>query len=111
MSVSISSLQPVVTRKKQKKLYHKPFTEADEWFLTKLVASSPSLTRAEFAEKLLYHSIRQVRDRWMNYLNPNLSYGEWTIEEDLLFVKKCISLKNSWQNITPFFTKANNNGF
>jgi len=105
MSISIRSSLPVVTLKKRKKQYSKQFTEADDKLLTKLIASSTSLTRAEFAEKLQDNSIRQVWDRWMNYLNPNVSYSEWTVEEDLLFVERRNTLNKDWQNITPFFPK------
>ena len=46
---------------------------------------------------------RQCKDRWSNYLNPNLNVGDWTQEEDDLILKKREELGPKWKIIATFF--------
>jgi hypothetical protein len=48
---------------------------------------------------------RQIRERYLNYLDPNIKQGNWTEEED----QKLISFisqkeKNYWKNISRYFS-------
>lgn len=53
---------------------------------------------------------RQCRDRFHNYLNPSLTNGPWTREEDKLLEQKVYELGQHWNKIVRFFRgrSANN---
>lgn len=53
---------------------------------------------------------RQCRDRFHNYLNPNLINGPWTNEEDILLEQKALELNQHWNKIAKYFVgrSANN---
>jgi len=46
---------------------------------------------------------RQCRERWRNYLDPNLNAAAWTRDEDELLEQKHASLGSSWLAISQFF--------
>jgi hypothetical protein len=47
---------------------------------------------------------RQIRERYLNYLDPNIKQGNWTEEEDQkLFSFISQKEKNSWKNISRHF--------
>ncbi|OHS96176.1 Myb-like DNA-binding domain containing protein [Tritrichomonas foetus] len=46
---------------------------------------------------------RQCRDRYMNYLSPNINNNPWTTEEDNLLVEKVNEYGTRWSLISLFF--------
>lgn len=46
---------------------------------------------------------RQVRERWINYLRPDLNKKPWTKEEEELLLKKHIEHGNKWKSLSIFF--------
>jgi hypothetical protein len=46
---------------------------------------------------------RQCRERWNNYVNPDLTKQEWTEAEDELLMRKCRELGRKWYIIAGFF--------
>lgn len=42
---------------------------------------------------------KQCRERWLNALNPTINKGDWTLEEDIDFLKKWLKIGNQWKNI------------
>jgi hypothetical protein len=48
-------------------------------------------------------SARQCRERFRNYLSPNLRNSQWTEEEDRLLAEKVIELGAKWAMIVAFF--------
>lgn len=42
---------------------------------------------------------KQVRDRYLNILNPDISHDEWTVEEEILFASLCQKFGNKWCKI------------
>jgi hypothetical protein len=46
---------------------------------------------------------RQCRERWINYLCPNLNTSAWTPDEDALLLQKYIELGTKWVKIAKFF--------
>ena len=61
------------------------------------------------ASKLSGRNPRQCRERWNNYVNPQLSSAPWTTEEDKLLVEKFNEYGSRWHLIAPFFTKRSIN--
>jgi hypothetical protein len=53
---------------------------------------------------------RQCRERWANYVNPNLVKKGWTHEEDALLIQKYNELGPQWEAISKMFEgRARNN--
>lgn len=52
---------------------------------------------------------RQCRDRYKNYLMPGYFTGQWTREEDEMFLNKHKELGSKWSLMTKFFTNRNAN--
>jgi len=42
---------------------------------------------------------KQVRDRYLNKLRPNIKLGDWTLQEDELLVSLCKEIGNRWSLI------------
>jgi hypothetical protein len=48
-------------------------------------------------------SARQCRERWNNYVNPNLHNEAWTDQEDSLLLEKFRELGPKWHRIAKYF--------
>lgn len=46
---------------------------------------------------------RQCRERYMNYLNPNVKIGNWTPQEDQILLMNYNVIGNHWQKIADKF--------
>jgi hypothetical protein len=46
---------------------------------------------------------RQCRDRWLNYLSPNVRNGPWTSDEDRLLLSRYHEFGPAWRHIASFF--------
>jgi hypothetical protein len=53
---------------------------------------------------------RQCRERYNNYLNPDLRTGGWTAQEDELLQKKFEQLGPKWNAIGKCFVNRSDNG-
>jgi hypothetical protein len=54
-------------------------------------------------------NIRQCRERYQNYLDPNLSVADWTEEEDKIIMKKYKEFGPRWNSIGRYMTKRSGN--
>jgi hypothetical protein len=52
---------------------------------------------------------RQCRDRWNNYLRPNLKTNEWTPEEEAQLVERVQAMGSRWERIATFFRGRSKN--
>jgi hypothetical protein len=52
---------------------------------------------------------RQCRERYSNYLNPNLRHDGWTAEEDVLLEQKYQEIGPKWNSIGKAFTNRSDN--
>ena len=48
-------------------------------------------------------SPRQCRDRWKNYLSPDVNNNPWTPQEDALLIEKIKEFGRQWATIAKFF--------
>lgn len=55
------------------------------------------------AEKLENRNVRQCRERWHKYLNPNINKDTWTEKEDELLMNEYKKLGPKWKNIAGCF--------
>ena len=46
---------------------------------------------------------KQCRERWKNYLSPEVSHSEWTQEEDLLLYNLIKKLGKKWSQLATYF--------
>lgn len=58
---------------------------------------------SKISEEMENRSIRQCRERYLNYLAPSIQSGPWTPEEDRLLIEKQKELGHKWTAIAKFF--------
>lgn len=79
------------------------FSKAGDERLKKLVEKSgkkPNWKSLALAMKT--RSPRQCRERYRNYLNPNIEHSEWTKEEDQKILYHYSQFGNQWKKISEF---------
>jgi hypothetical protein len=54
-------------------------------------------------------SARQCRERWKNYLNPDLFNGEWTADDDRMLRAKYDEIGPKWVVIAQYFPGRSKN--
>ncbi len=54
-------------------------------------------------QKMPKRTLRQCRERWLNYLSSNISNGPWTREEDELVVCQAALLGHKWRSMVSMF--------
>lgn len=100
MSVLQSTTNPAPTHKPHPRA---KFTKPEDFMLTKYVTEYGE-NNWELISKLMQNrNARQCKERWCNYLSPNVSKSPWTPEEDALLEQKYSELGPKWVNISKFF--------
>ena len=79
------------------------FERYEDEKLKRLVAKFGTDNWNAIAKKMRDRSVRQCRERWLNYLDPNLNKSEWTEEEDKLLYEKFEEIGRKWKIIASFF--------
>jgi hypothetical protein len=72
--------------------------------LTQIVANLGTKDWNCIAGYMGSRNARQCRERWRNYLDPELRNGEWTTEEDNILQAKYMEMGAKWNKIAQFFT-------
>jgi len=85
------------------------FSPEDDLLLIQLVENSPEKDWFEIARQMKNRNARQCRERWNNYLDPNLHLGDWTEEEDRLLLEKHQEIGSHWNAISRFFEGRSGN--
>lgn len=85
------------------------FTPEEDKKLIDLVKSSKVQNWSEIALKLGGRNARQCRERWNNYLNPDLRTDPWTEEEDKLLMDKYRIHGTHWNKISKSFKNRSDN--
>lgn len=79
------------------------FTAEEDERLTELVNLHGIDHWNLIAAEMENRNIRQCRERWKNYLDPNLKIDNWTEEEDNLLLEKYSEIGPHWNLITQYF--------
>jgi hypothetical protein len=79
------------------------FSVQEDELLRDLVAEIGVNNWAEVSARLGTRSARQCRERFKNYLSPNLRNGQWTEDEDTLLREKFLEFGAKWSLIVAFF--------
>ena len=84
-------------------------TPDEDQKLINLVMKYGSRDWLYISQKMMTRNPRQCRERWNNYLNPNLTSEPWTTEEDRLLIAKFQEYGCHWSKISKFFSKRSHN--
>lgn len=87
----------------KKKSSRQMFTPKEDKQLIELVKEYGDRNWRVISKKMENRTTRQCRERYRNYLSPNLTNGPWTAEEDLLLEQKYVELGPKWAAISQFF--------
>ena len=90
-------------RSQNKKVGKSKFTAEEDAFLTQLVQNSIEIDWSSISKQLKNRNARQCRERWQNYLNPNLNMASWTPEEDIMLIEKFKEHGPHWNVIAKYF--------
>ena len=85
------------------------FTPEEDDFLMRLVLMHKNPNWNEIAAMMRTRNARQCRERWKNYLNPDLRLDPWTFEEDQLLIQKYSEFGSHWNKISKFFINRSDN--
>ena len=79
------------------------FTKQEDTLLVNIVNELGTRDWEAIANRIPNRNARQCRERYTNYLAPNLSHDPWTPEEDSLLEQKLKELGAKWVNISKYF--------
>ena len=79
------------------------FTPEEDNILKQLVNVIGTNDWQSIARHMKGRNSRQCRDRWKNYLSPNVSKTPWTTEDDLLLYQKFLEFGRQWAIIAKYF--------
>ena len=86
------------------------FTPNEDQLLFDAVMALGTSNWHAVAEKVPGRNSRQCRERWTNYVNPELVAAPWTDDEDKILLAKYEELGPKWHTIASFFaTRSTNN--
>ena len=87
----------------QKKRHRVAFTPEEDNWLRHLVQIYGDNNWAVVASQMIDRSPRQCRERYRSYLQPSLTNGPWTKEEDALLINLVKVFHNRWVFIASHF--------
>jgi hypothetical protein len=79
------------------------FSVDEDTKLRSLVARFGTSEWSRIAREITGRSARQCRERWQNYLRPDINNAAWTKEEEDLLVAKYSEYGPCWRVIASFF--------
>jgi hypothetical protein len=79
------------------------FSEEEDRRLAWLVSSLGTHDWPRIAGQMRTKNSRQCRERWHNYLCPELNTAPWTRDEEVLLVQKYQELGPKWAAIAKYF--------
>lgn len=91
----------------QKKTSKSFFTHDEDDTLRALVAKYGE-DWEKISSIMTSRNVRQVRDRWINFLSPLVVKNKWSREEDLLLIEKYTEFGPCWKQLQQFFPGRTN---
>jgi hypothetical protein len=85
------------------------FSEDEDARLADLVAKHGTADWNRIAFCMSSRNARQCRERWKNYLDPELRKDEWTFEEDSLLREKFKEFGAKWNRLGKYFVARSDN--
>ena len=87
----------------------KVFTSDEDAKLIEIMRLQQFTSWEKVAKDLPDRTARQCRDRWLNYLSPNIRKDPWLWAEDKLLVEKINEMGTHWSNIAKYFVGRSDN--
>ena len=81
----------------------KKFSASEDSYLQYLVSIHGPNDWKKIAWSMNGRTVRQCRERWKYYLEPNINRKGWTKEEDDILLEKYAELGPKWAQLTSFF--------
>jgi hypothetical protein len=88
---------------------HRRFTVSEDARLQHLVQGCAVPDWIFIASLMPGRNIRQCRERWLNYLSPEIASAPWTAEEEHCLEQKVFELGTKWQIIAQFLPRRSTN--
>ena len=93
----------VLFPRKQTPSGRQTFTAEEDTYLKFLVFKYGDFDWNLIASMMGNRTARQCRERYKNYLAPNLNSSKWTSEEDNLLLQKYAEFGSKWTMISQYF--------
>lgn len=97
----LSSISPSLQQPKKKN--RSVFTKSEDEMLKILVKKYGDYDWNTIADGIPGKTPRQCRDRYRNYLSPEIINGTWSKEEDALLISMYVIYGPMWTRIAQFF--------
>ena len=98
-----------LTKNEEPELKKGPWSEQEDQLLIKWVKMNGPCNWTKCSDFINGRSGKQCREHWNNSLDPQLTKGQWTAEEDLLIMVFYKKYGGSWKRIIPIFEKRTEN--
>lgn len=87
-------------------ILHTHFSAEEDAKLVRL--QQQQLDWSQISNEFGNRSARQCRERFQNYLDPDLNTSDWTPAEDELLLRKESEMGKKWKEMIPFFQNRSN---
>ncbi|KAH0792357.1 Myb-like DNA-binding domain containing protein [Histomonas meleagridis] len=81
------------------------FTQLEDNKLIKILNNMSKVNWKAVAKQMEGRTPRQCRERYNNYLSPNIRNSPWTPEEDAILIQKYREFGPKWSFLAQFFDK------
>ena len=82
-----------------------PFTDEEDILLVKLIQQYGTNDWKKISNHIPNRNSRQCKERWCNFLCPQLNKNPWTDAEDQLLLEKYQVFGPQWKKISTFFDR------
>jgi hypothetical protein len=79
------------------------FTDEEDDFIRRQVEQTGPRCWSSIAAMIPHRTARQVRERWVNYLQPGVNNGPWSSQEDELLIRLVAHGGPKWSHIVSCF--------
>ena len=79
------------------------FSEFEDEQVRKYAGDGKNVDWEQVAKHVHGRTARQCKERWQNYLDPEINNGKWSPEEDSILLEKYSQFGPKWVCIAQFF--------